>query len=276
VRTSGIVVAARLINFTKTAKMDMLRTSTNPMKFCLARVWRCWLLPIFVAAATAQVAPSPSGAASAPPVPYASVSQLNLLLSQLEEVAQSTQLDLAKLRIEKWKTDSNTKRGTEADVESLQRNLQMALPEIIGQLRASPENVAVTFKLYRNLDALFDVLGPVVESAGAFGSKDEFQSVQNDLSSLERSRRTLAERMDTLTNAKEGELAHLRSQVRDLQAAATPPTPPKKTVVDDAEPPKKTAKKKAVPKPPKPSTPATQQPGTTTSSQPPVQQSQHP
>jgi hypothetical protein len=232
---------------------------------------------MLVAVATAQVASSASSAASAPPVPYASVSQLNLMLSQLEQVAQAAQLDLGKLRIEKWKTDSNTKRSTEADVESLQRNLQMALPEIIAQLRASPENLATTFKLYHNLDALYDVFGPVVESAGAFGSRDEFQSVQNDLSSLERSRRALAERMDTLSAAKEGELAHLRSQVRDLQAAATPPAPAKKVVVDDTEPPKKPAKKKAVPKPPKPSTPATQQaPGTSTTSQPPVQQSQHP
>lgn len=250
--------------------MDML-TSGNFMKVYPARDWRYWVLPFLMAAAAAQVTSSPAPAASAPPVPYASVSQLNLLLSQLEQVAQAAQADLSKLRIEKWKTDSNTKRSTAEDVESLQRNLQMALPEIIGQLRASPENISTTFKLYRNLDALYDVLGPVVESAGAFGSKDEFQSVQNDLSSLERSRRALAERMEALAGAKEGELTHLRTQVRELQAAAVPPTPPKKVVVDDTEPPKKPVKKKTVPKPPKPTPPATQ-PGT--SSQPPAQQPQ--
>jgi hypothetical protein len=253
----------RLVNFTKTAKMGMLRAVTEFMNLCPTYRRRCWVLPLLLlATATAQVTPSP--APSAPPVPYASVSQLNLLLSQLEQVAQATQLDLAKLRIEKWKTDANTKRGTQADVESVERNLQMALPEIIGQLRASPENIAATFKLYRNLDALYDVFGPVVESAGAFGSKDEYQSMQNDFSALERSRRSLAERMETLASAKEGELTHLRTQVRDLQTAAPTP-PPKKVIVDDTEPPKKPPKKKTVPKPPKPSTPATQQkPATST------------
>jgi hypothetical protein len=243
------------------------------MKLCLARGWRYWMLSFLMASATAQVSspPAPTTTASTPPVPYASVSQLNLLLSQLEQVAQAAQADLAKLRIDKWKTDSNTKRGTEADVESLQRNLQMALPEIIGQLRASPENISATFKLYRNLDALFDVLGPVVESAGAFGTKDEFQSVQNDLSSLERSRRALAERMETLAGAKEGELTQLRTQVRDLQAAATPSTPPKKIVVDDTEPAKKPAKKKSTTKSTKPSA-TVPKPSTTTNSQPPAQQ----
>ena len=237
---------------------------------------RYWVLPLLLAAAAAQVTPAAPSAA-APPVPYASVSQLNLVLSQLEQVSQSMQVNLAKLRIEKWKTDSNTKHGTQADVDSIERNLQMALPEIVGELRASPENIAATFKLYRNLDALYDVFGPVVESAGAFGSKDEFQSVQNDLSSLERSRRALAERMETLASTKEGELTQLRTQVRDLQAAAAPPpAPPKKVVVDDTEPPKKPVKKKPVPKPPKASTASgsTQKPNPATSSQPPAQQPQ--
>ncbi len=162
--------------------------------------WRFVVLPLLVAAAMAQATPSPApapsaAAGSAPPVPYASVSQLNLLLSQLEQLAQATQVDLAKLRIEKWKTDSNTKRGTETDVESLQRNLQMALPEIIAQLRASPENIGATSSSIA-IWTPFRRLGPVVESAGAFGSKDEFQSVQNDLSAIERSRRELAERME--------------------------------------------------------------------------------
>jgi hypothetical protein len=269
------MLEVQFLYFTKTTKMDIL-ASDDFMKLCPGCGWWYWILPFLVGAATAQTAISPVQAASAPPVPYASVSQLNLLLSQLEQLAQATQVDLAKLRIEKWKTDSNTKRGSSADVESLQRNLQMALPEIIAQLRASPENVGATFKLYRNLDALFDVLGPVVESAGAFGYKDEFQSVQNDLSAIERSRRELAERMETLTTAKEAELTQLRTQVRDLQAAAAPaPVAPKKVVVDDTEPPKKVVKKKTVPKPPKPSpSTTTQQPSATTSSQPPAQQPQ--
>jgi hypothetical protein len=281
VKPRDLPANALLSNFTKTTKMGMLRASDDLMKLLPTYGWRFLVLLFLVATAMAQATPSPAptpsaAAGPAPPVPYASVSQLNLLLSQLEQLAQATQVDLAKLRIEKWKTDSNTKRGSSADVESLQRNLQMALPEIIAQLRASPENVGATFKLYRNLDALFDVLGPVVESAGAFGSKDEFQSVQNDLSAIERSRRELAERMETLTTAKEAELTQLRTQVRDLQAAAAPPpVAPKKVVVDDTEPPKKVVKKKTVPKPPKPSpSTTTQQPSATTSSQPPAQQPQ--
>ena len=202
---------------------------------------------LLLAAATAQVAPSNPPPAAAAPVPYASVSELNLLLSQLEQTSQTVQLDLAKLRIEKWKTDANSKRGTQADADSIQRNLQSALPEIVSQLRSSPESLPATFKLYRNLDALYDVFASVVESAGAFGSRDEFQSLQNDFNALERSRRAVADRMESLSNTKEDELAKLRTDLQKAQAAlaAAPPPPVKKVVVDDTEPAKKPPSKKS-------------------------------
>lgn len=160
--------------------------------------------------------------------------------------------------------DSGYKKQTLANADSVHRNLQSALPEIMTQLRNSPEDLGASFKLYRNLDALYDVLSNVAESAGAFGSKDEFQSLSNDLSAFERSRRAFADRMESLSTAKEAELAQLRTQVKTLQAA-TPPPPPKKIVVDDNAPPKPAQKKKKpIPKPPTASNPS----GTTTSTTP--------
>jgi hypothetical protein len=208
---------------------------------------------------SAQITPSNSGAA---PVPYASVSQLNTMLAQLEQVSATTQTDLARVRVEKWKTDGSYKKQAQGNIDSIRRNLQSALPEMITQLRNSPADLGATFKLYRNLDALFGVMGGVTESAGAFGSKDEFQSLSNDMSAFERSRREFAERMETLASSKEAELTQLRTQLKALQAAAPAP-PPKKIIVDDTEP-KKPAKKKPstnkVPKPPTASTPPTSTP----------------
>ena len=129
------------------------------------------------------------------------------------------------------------------NVESIQRNLQSALPEIIAELRASPESLTSTFKLYRNLDALYDVFESVAESAGAFGSKDEFQSLENDVSAFEKARRSVADRMETLAGAKEVEVTRLRAALQSAQAN-TPAAPPKKIVVDDAAPAKKPVKKK--------------------------------
>lgn len=195
----------------------------------------------------AQEASEPP-AATQPPVSYASVNELNGILAQVKQTAQNMQADLQKTRIDRWKTDSSTKRQTQANLESIQRNLQSALPDITSQLSNSPEDLAASFKLYRNLDALYDVFGSVVESAGAFGSKDEFQTLSNDMTALESARRSFGERLQKLAGAKEDELGRLRAQIKTLQAA--PPPPPKKIIVDDTEPPKKPVAKKK----PKPAT----------------------
>jgi hypothetical protein len=188
-------------------------------------------------------------------VSYTSVTQLNDLLGRLEVASKTTQTDLAKLRIEKWKTDGSNKKQVLSQLDSIQRNLQGGLPEIIAQMRSTPEDMPATFKLYRNLDALFDVMGNVVESAGAFGSKDEFQAVSNDLDNFEGTRKQLAERIESLSSAKEAEIVRLRTDLNAAKAAI-PATPPKKIVVDDNEPPKKPARKKKPATPPDAPTPA--------------------
>ena len=187
----------------------------------------------------------------APPVSYSSISELNQLLGGLQQTSQAIQDDLSHLRVEKWKTDSGTKHQTEGDVESVQRNLQSALPSMLDDLKNSPESTPLTFKVYRNLDALYDVMSSIVESAGAFGSKDEFQSLNKDLGSLENSRRAFATRMDKIANAKETEIGQLRAALQTARAEI----PPKKMVVDDTQPTtaKKPAKRKkpaSLPKPP--------------------------
>jgi len=222
----------------------------------------------FVTAAQGQSGPAPTGAPSmqgSQPVSYASMTQLNGLLAQLEASSKTTQADLGKLRIEHWKTSAASKKETLEKVDSIQRNLQGALPEVIAQLRAAPEDLTTTFKIYRNLDALCDVVGSVAEDTGAFGSKDELQSLTNDLSSFDGTRKQVAQRMETLSAAKEAEIVRLRTDLKTAQAAI-PAAPPKKIVVDDTEPPKKPAVKK------KPAA----KPGTTTPAKPAAGQTQAP
>ena len=202
--------------------------------------------------ATAQ-APAPNNAVS-----VASINQLNTLLAGLQRTSENTAVDIAGLRVDKWKADSNSKRQAQDNSTSILRNLQNALPGIISEVRAAPEDLAPTFKLYRNLDALYDVLGTQTELAGAFGSKNEYQTLSNDLNNIEATRRTLADRVQALAASRDAELGRLRAQMRNTQAATTA-TPPKKVIVDDEESPKKVVKKKKKPV----SKPGTSETGTT-------------
>ena len=210
------------------------------------------LLALCTAVALGQSGPAAPGGPSAQsgePVSYASVTQVNGLLAQLEASSKSTQADLVKVRIEHWKTSSAGKKDALGAVDSIQRNLQGTLPDVLSQLRTSPEDLPATFRLYRILDALCDVLGSVAEGAQQLGSKDEQQALANDLTGFESARKQLAQRMETLSTAKEAELVRLRKDLKTAQAAI-PAEPPKKIVVDDNEPAKKPAvKKKPVAKP---------------------------
>lgn len=201
---------------------------------------------LLIATATAQITVVPSSGSA--PVSYASMTEVNAVLSELNQASQTITGDLGKLRVEKWKTDGDTKRQSLTNVESIQRNLQTALPGMVSQLTAAPDSLSQTFKVYRNVGALYDVLANLAESAGAFGSKDEYQSLSNDATSVEKARRDLADRMDKLATAKDAELANLHTQVQALQAAK-PPEPPTKIIIDDTEKPKKPAVKKKVTKP---------------------------
>ena len=227
--------------------------------------------PQYSVQGTVASAASPQGE----PVSYASVTQVNGLLAQLEATSKSTQDDLTRLRIERWKTDGSSKRQALGNVESIQRNLQNALPEMIKQVRSAPEDVPATFKLYRNLDALYDVLGSVVESAGAFGSKDDFQALANDLTGFEGTRKQIAERLENLAASKEQEIVRLRADLKTAQAAI-PVAPPKKVVVDDTAPApvKKPVVRKKKPVAKKPATTPSTAPATTPPQTPPSQPKQ--
>lgn len=213
---------------------------------------RCFLPVVLFSLAANHLAAAQASPQA--PVPYASVAQVNGLLGTLQQTSQTIAVDLAKLRVDKWKTDSNIKKQADADVQSLMRNVQDALPSLIDAVRNAPEDLAATFKLYHNLDALHDVLSSVAENAGAFGPRDQYQQLANDANNVDTVRRDLADRIQNLAASKEAELSRLRAAL--LAAQATPPPPAKKTVVDDTEPPKPVKKKK--PKTSKP--PATAQP----------------
>lgn len=209
-----------------------------------------WICPL-ARAAQEQSAPP---AASAPagqtraqgPVSYASMNEVNALLGQLDSTAQSTVADLGKVRINKWKADSDTKQQAEANAQSVIRNLQSAFPGMISAVRAAPEDLPASFKLYRTLDALYDVLSSLTESTGAFGSKSDYQALSEDVNNFERLRRGFADRLENLASNKQAEISQLRNELRAAQAAAAPAGAPKKVIVDDNEPPpvKKHVRKK--------------------------------
>lgn len=187
-----------------------------------------------VAVGQAQTAPVPQVSAAPPP-------NLSSDLDRLQTAASQANVDIAHVRIEKWKADNASKQQAQANADSLQRNLTSALPGLISNVRAAPQDLTAGFKLYRNLNALYDVLSSFAEAAGAFGPRNEYEALAQPLDVIDSVRRNLGDNLEALTVSTQSEMSQLRNQVRVLQQAAVPPAPAKKVVVDNSEPAKKPA-----------------------------------
>jgi len=182
--------------------------------------------------------------ASPPPAQQGAPSSITSDLDRLQSAAAAANLDISRMRIEKWKADSAAKQQAEVNANSLQRNLTTALPGLIDNFRRTPQDLNAGFKLYRNLNALYDVFVSFTELAGAFGPGSEYDALAQQLNVIDSVRRDLGDDLERLTSATQAELNQLRTQVRTMQQAAVPAAPPKKVIVDNSEPVKKSTHKK--------------------------------
>src|SRR5438270_4492804 len=185
--------------------------------------------------------PMQTTAISAP----ASSPDLGMLLSKIDQETQGLNTDVGKLRVEKWKADSASKYQATENAASIQRSITSALPGLISAVRSAPQSLASNFKLYRTINALYDVLASLGESAGAFGKREEYETIAPHIAALDDSRRSYGDLLQQMVAAADNRIALAQQQAQ----AAAAQLPPKKVIVDDTEPspapPRKKPKKKA-------------------------------
>lgn len=205
----------------------------------------CLLLTALALAAQTAV-PATNSTSTAATSNAGSTSMTSILpdLDRLQTAASQATTDIGHMRIEKWKADGESKRQAQSNADSIQRNLTSALPGLISAVRSAPQDLNAEFKLYRNLNALYDVFGSLTESAGAFGPKSEYEALTQQFQVIDAVRRDLGDTLERLTASTQSELAQLRSQIIRAQQQTAPVPPPKKVVVDDTVPPQKASHKK--------------------------------
>src|SRR5205807_4842277 len=139
--------------------------------------------------------------------------------------------DIGKLRIEKWKTDSSQKQQMQQVADSLQRNITSAVPGLISDVRNSQGSVSKTFKLYHNINVVYEFLSSLAEAAGAFGKKEEYEPLAGDASALDDARQKLSAYIEQVA-------ANLESSPKSASGSqsAASGSGPKKIIVDDGNP----------------------------------------
>jgi hypothetical protein len=180
---------------------------------------------------------------------------LNAILLQVQQATSTTSVNIGKLRIEKWKTDADQKQQLQQIAESLQKNIANAIPGMISDVQSSRGGVAASFKLYHNLNVVYENLSYLADVAGSLGKKEEFEPLATDAASLESARKNLsiyieqaAVRLESANRPPAGTIA-----IPGKQAPGTVAAGKKVVVIDDTDPPpQKHAKptKKKTSKPP--------------------------
>jgi hypothetical protein len=163
---------------------------------------------------------------------------LNTILLELQKATSSASVNIGRLRIEKWKTDSQQRQQMQQVADSLQKNIANAVPGLISDVQSSRGGVLASFKLYHNVNVVYEFLTSMAEAAGAFGKKEEYQPLEGDAAALDTARQNLsiyieqaAGKMESANRAAGGSNA--------VQARQAPGTvvPGKKVVVIDEDTP---------------------------------------
>ncbi|WP_158751775.1 hypothetical protein [Acidobacterium sp. S8] len=166
---------------------------------------------------------------------------------------------MAGLNISRWKAPGEVRSATQDNTTSIQHDLSNTLPGLLATADAAPTQVSAVFPVYRNIDALYDVLLRVSQTAELAAPQNEANSVADALHTLESARTELGNMIVNISKTAEEEAIKLRAAVQ--QAATVQPAAPAKTTVvnDGPAKPASTTKKKKKPVTP-PATPPDQQP----------------
>jgi hypothetical protein len=167
-------------------------------------------------------------------------------LAAVADVAPQVNTALESTTPQKWKVKPEQHDLDARNYLSIHSDLEKVLPGLLQAAVAQPHSVGAGVAVYRNVNALYDVLVRVQQTA-ALASKEDGATLQDALTRLEIVRGQLADKIIALANEQQNELATARQQ---LAAAAEKP---KHIVADDAAPLKKPAAKKPAAKAAKPS-----------------------
>jgi hypothetical protein len=166
---------------------------------------------------------------------------LNGVLAQIQQASSSANLNIAKLRIEKWKTDSDQKKQMQQVADSLQKNISNAVPGLIADVQNSHGSVLASFKLYHNLNVVYEFLTALAEAAGAFGKREEYEPLAGDANALDNARQNLSTYIEQAANRLENATRAAANNSQPQQASQVPGR--KVVVIDDEDIPTKKPKK---------------------------------
>jgi hypothetical protein len=220
------------------------------MKTALAAI----IILLFCAGSGAMAQPQTPASPNPQNRPAAQTPELNAIVLQVQQATSSASMNIGKLRIEKWKTDSGQKQQLQQIADSLQKNIANAMPGLINDVSGSKGSALASFKLYHNLNVLYEFLSGLADAAGSLGKREEYEPLAADAAAIDAARQNLSSYIEQTVGKLESANRPLAGTNPAQSHQAGTVVPGRKVVViDDTDPPP--AKKRAKPTKKKASTP---------------------
>jgi hypothetical protein len=154
---------------------------------------------------------------AAPSIPTAS----SILRPALDQIGSG----LSGVRLEKWKVPGEMREATNENLSSISRDLDGTLPSLLGTADAKPSSIADTLPVYRNVEALYDVLLRVTEVADRGAPKEQVAALHNALASLESARHALGDSVLEASVLQDAKISRLQTSLQEQKSAAVAPAP---------------------------------------------------
>jgi len=219
---------------------------------------------IFFSALLLVIVPGSALSAQAPSSPVATqttsqttnqATPSQIMQPALQTLAQS----LDTIRLDKWKGSNASRDETDTNISSIRRDLEQTLPPMLADADRAPDSITRVLPVFRNIGALYDVLLRVALVGRSSAPAPQSAALDQALTSLESSRRSLGDRLESTALVQEKQIGDLQVKLR---AALAPPPP---APAPEPAPPPPVKKHKARPKAsPKPATPAANSQGSST------------
>jgi hypothetical protein len=201
-------------------------------------------------APTQGASPAPTQITTQNSAQNAAVKPSTLLQPSLDALEQA----VGAVKVEKWKGGS-VRAEASTNISSIMHDLQSTLPPMLKEADAAPGTMSKVLPVSRNVDALYDVLLRVVDSASVAAPGEQMAQLQDAMAGLNKARHALDDHIEEITVAREKQIGDLQVALKTQPAPVCPAPAP---VAAPVSAPKKATPKKRKPKPATPPASGTQ------------------
>ena len=142
---------------------------------------------------------------------------------------------VGEMTLDKWKASPAIRTEADGNLRSIQRDLASTLPPLLAAADAAPDSPAKTLPVYRNVEALYDVMLRLDAAGRLAAPSNQISALDQALASIGDARRALGDQVQANAEGQEARVIHLQAALK----AVPPPAPPPAPVACIPPPPKK-------------------------------------